>query len=156
MPIEQRIKAAVKIRQIFSFILGLACFLQISPPAHAEHLPIKTYSVADGLPRDSVQKIAQDSRGFYGFALTTVSRVLTVMVLRISQFTMVCPTATSTIFSKRATVRFGLRPMVDLPDSTQPGLPVQKRILYLLHFCRIICVQKKSLFYLKTKAARSL
>jgi ligand-binding sensor domain-containing protein len=35
--------------------------------AHAEHLPIKTYSVADGLLRDNVSRIKQDSRGFMWF-----------------------------------------------------------------------------------------
>src|SRR5262244_4302424 len=30
----------------------------------AEHLPIKTYTTADGLLRDSVYRIRQDSRGF--------------------------------------------------------------------------------------------
>ena len=32
--------------------------------ARAEHLPVKTYTTADGLPRDSVTRIKQDSRGF--------------------------------------------------------------------------------------------
>lgn len=32
--------------------------------AKAEHLPVKTYTTADGLPRDSVTRIMQDSRGF--------------------------------------------------------------------------------------------
>lgn len=35
--------------------------------ARAEHLPIKTYGVADGLLRDNVFKIRQDSRGFLWF-----------------------------------------------------------------------------------------
>ncbi|MEO6333638.1 MAG: two-component regulator propeller domain-containing protein [Pyrinomonadaceae bacterium] len=35
--------------------------------ASAERLAIKTYTVADGLLRDSVQKIKQDSRGFLWF-----------------------------------------------------------------------------------------
>ena len=35
--------------------------------AKAERLPIKTYTVADGLLRDSVSKIKQDSRGFLWF-----------------------------------------------------------------------------------------
>ena len=34
---------------------------------YAERLPIKTYTVADGLLRDSVSKIKQDSRGFLWF-----------------------------------------------------------------------------------------
>src|SRR5258706_4526005 len=33
-------------------------------PIFAERLPVKTYTVADGLLRDSVLKINQDSRGF--------------------------------------------------------------------------------------------
>lgn len=35
--------------------------------SRAEHLPIKTYGVADGLLRDNVFKIRQDSRGFLWF-----------------------------------------------------------------------------------------
>lgn len=34
---------------------------------HGERLPVKTYTVADGLLRDSVTKIRQDSRGFLWF-----------------------------------------------------------------------------------------
>src|SRR5262249_34971924 len=36
-------------------------------PAQAEHLPIKTYTTADGLPRDQINKIVRDSRGFLWF-----------------------------------------------------------------------------------------
>ena len=36
-------------------------------PVGAVHFPIKTYTVADGLLRDSVYKIKQDSRGFLWF-----------------------------------------------------------------------------------------
>ncbi|HEX9959601.1 MAG TPA: two-component regulator propeller domain-containing protein [Pyrinomonadaceae bacterium] len=35
--------------------------------SRAERLPIKTYTVADGLLRDNVYKIKQDSRGFLWF-----------------------------------------------------------------------------------------
>ena len=35
--------------------------------AFAEHLPVKTYTVADGLLRDNVEKIKRDSRGFLWF-----------------------------------------------------------------------------------------
>jgi len=43
-------------------------FILLLPAAlHAERLPIKTYTVADGLLRDSVYKIKQDSRGFLWF-----------------------------------------------------------------------------------------
>src|ERR1700689_1403435 len=34
----------------------------------AEHLPIRTYTTADGLPADQVQRISIDSRGFVWFA----------------------------------------------------------------------------------------
>ena len=35
--------------------------------AHAEILPVKTYTAADGLPRDAVSKVRQDARGFLWF-----------------------------------------------------------------------------------------
>ena len=44
---------------------GLLCSLLLTVVvARAEHLPVKTYTTADGLPRDSVTRIMQDSRGF--------------------------------------------------------------------------------------------
>jgi ligand-binding sensor domain-containing protein/two-component sensor histidine kinase len=43
----------------------LACLL--AAPLSAERLPVKTYTVADGLQRDSVFRIRQDSRGFLWF-----------------------------------------------------------------------------------------
>ena len=49
------------------FIGCLVSFL-ISPYSlRAERLPVKTYTVADGLLRDNVYKIRQDSRGFLWF-----------------------------------------------------------------------------------------
>ncbi|MDQ6787423.1 MAG: histidine kinase [Acidobacteriota bacterium] len=50
-------------------ISGLAAgfTLLVVLPLCAERLPIKTYTVADGLLRDSVYKIKQDSRGFLWF-----------------------------------------------------------------------------------------
>ncbi len=33
----------------------------------AEHLPIKTYTTADGLPRDQINRIVRDSHGFLWF-----------------------------------------------------------------------------------------
>ncbi|MBA3601752.1 MAG: hypothetical protein H0W45_11090, partial [Acidobacteria bacterium] len=46
-----------------SLAIGFLC-LSI---ANAERLPIKTYTVADGLLRDNVYKIKRDSRGFLWF-----------------------------------------------------------------------------------------
>jgi len=50
--------------QIASAVLLL---LALAESISAVHFPIKTYTVADGLLRDSVYKIKQDSRGFLWF-----------------------------------------------------------------------------------------
>ena len=48
-----------------SVLFGCVAFIFLSTLiAEAERLPIKTYTVADGLLRDNVFKIKQDSRGF--------------------------------------------------------------------------------------------
>ena len=44
--------------------VSVALVIILPRPTFAERLPIKTYTVADGLLRDSVFKIKQDSRGF--------------------------------------------------------------------------------------------
>ena len=36
----------------------------------AERLPIRTYTTADGLPRDHINRIVQDSKGFLWFCTT--------------------------------------------------------------------------------------
>src|SRR5262249_28069241 len=36
-------------------------------PAQAQHLPIRTYTTAEGLPDDRVRRIVSDSRGFLWF-----------------------------------------------------------------------------------------
>jgi ligand-binding sensor domain-containing protein/signal transduction histidine kinase len=38
--------------------------------ANAERLPVKTYTTADGLPRDHITRIIQDSKGFIWFGTT--------------------------------------------------------------------------------------
>ncbi|MGI8788911.1 MAG: two-component regulator propeller domain-containing protein [Pyrinomonadaceae bacterium] len=58
--------------QIFVFrrFASFVCFALVLCSAligKAEHLPIQTYTVADGLLRDNVYKIKQDSRGFLWF-----------------------------------------------------------------------------------------
>jgi ligand-binding sensor domain-containing protein/signal transduction histidine kinase len=45
----------------------LLLLLLIGSQAQAERLPIKTYTTADGLPRDYIRRIVQDSRGFLWF-----------------------------------------------------------------------------------------
>jgi len=48
--------------------LALFCFLVISAPVVlAEQLPLKSYTIADGLARDNISSIIQDSHGFLWF-----------------------------------------------------------------------------------------
>ncbi len=47
--------------RLFAVIFSLALTI------YAERLPVKTYTVADGLLRDMVSRIKQDSRGFLWF-----------------------------------------------------------------------------------------
>ena len=45
----------------------LCLFAWLSPVAQAEQLPIKTYTIADGLARDTITRIIQDPDGFLWF-----------------------------------------------------------------------------------------
>jgi ligand-binding sensor domain-containing protein len=47
-------------------IINLALMI-VTVSANAERLPVKTYTASDGLPRDEVNRIRQDSRGFLWF-----------------------------------------------------------------------------------------
>ncbi len=51
----------------FALSGSIALVLLLALISNAERLPIKTYTVADGLLRDNVFKIKQDSRGFFWF-----------------------------------------------------------------------------------------
>lgn len=51
----------------FVMLLFSSIFIAFNLCLDAQRLPVKTYSVADGLLRDSVFKIKQDSRGFLWF-----------------------------------------------------------------------------------------
>src|SRR6267142_6464337 len=46
---------------VAGFVLGLA------PVIHAEHLPLKTYTIADGLAHDLINRIKRDSHGYLWF-----------------------------------------------------------------------------------------
>ena len=48
-----------------SFLLGV--LLSLSAIVPAEQLPVRTYTTADGSPRDYVQRIVRDSHGFLWF-----------------------------------------------------------------------------------------
>lgn len=55
-------------RFVIAAALGLAAVcLPALFSARAEILPVKTYTAADGLPRDAVNKVRQDERGFLWF-----------------------------------------------------------------------------------------
>lgn len=68
MSILNRFKECVRASLLYgvAFVV-LPGFLVLAPPVRGERLPIKTYTVADGLLRDNVYKIKQDSRGFLWF-----------------------------------------------------------------------------------------
>src|SRR5262249_21592407 len=51
-----------------SFLLTL--LLLVPATLHAERLPLKSYTVADGLPNNIINKIVRDSRGFLWFCTT--------------------------------------------------------------------------------------
>ncbi len=68
MPRQAISRRLLKYSQIFSASAGLvACLWGLVSFVKAELLPVKTYTVADGLPRDTVTRIRQDSRGFLWF-----------------------------------------------------------------------------------------
>ena len=48
-------------------LTALGLYLLASVSVHAERLPIKTYTTADGLAQNSVNRIVRDSRGFVWF-----------------------------------------------------------------------------------------
>src|SRR5436190_9446003 len=48
-------------------ILLLPFLLLLPAFAHAERLPLKAYTVTDGLPNNVINKIVRDSRGFLWF-----------------------------------------------------------------------------------------
>jgi ligand-binding sensor domain-containing protein/two-component sensor histidine kinase len=58
-------RAVVRLLRGWGSVVVLGLFLGAT--VWAEHLPVKTYTVADGLLRDYVYKIRQDSQGFLWF-----------------------------------------------------------------------------------------
>src|SRR5260370_10909421 len=59
---ETALNSPVRIRLVFMLLLVF-----LPPAAHAERLPIKSYTTADGLAHNEVNKIVGDSRGFLWF-----------------------------------------------------------------------------------------
>ena len=56
-----------RIALINSILWLLAILLSMAADLMAERLPIKTYTTADGLPHDHINRIVQDSKGFIWF-----------------------------------------------------------------------------------------
>src|SRR5262249_17202708 len=58
-----------RLASAFEFRTGalLAVLLGLCAHGTAEHLPTRTYTIADGLPRDTINFILKDSRGFLWF-----------------------------------------------------------------------------------------
>ena len=54
-------------RRLQSFLALVLLLSAPAPSARAEQLPVKTYTIADGLARDYINKIKQDSHGFIWF-----------------------------------------------------------------------------------------
>ena len=59
--------SAFKLPNFFGQISWILWFFLLVSESLAERLPVKTYTVADGLLRDIVYRIRQDSRGFLWF-----------------------------------------------------------------------------------------
>ncbi len=51
----------------FLVLVALGLLTCLSSVSNAERLPIKTYTTADGLPHNSINRIVRDSRGFLWF-----------------------------------------------------------------------------------------
>ena len=110
-------------------LFGLSIFvLLFALPLFAERLPIKTYTVADGLLRDNVYKIKQDSHGFLWFC--TVEGISRFDGYAFTNFTVrtVCLNATSMIFSKQETATIYLATDGGLARLNPTGLAAQLKI----------------------------
>lgn len=64
-----RVRQFVKSLKPFFLALLLVCPI-VFHHANAEQLPVKNYTIADGLARDYVNRIRQDSHGFIWFCTT--------------------------------------------------------------------------------------
>src|ERR1043165_3036716 len=54
-------------RLVYRAVWALACATVLSGKVNSEHLPIKTYTTADGLAHNVVNRVVRDSRGFLWF-----------------------------------------------------------------------------------------
>ena len=63
--LHRRNRCATRLARTLTWTLGL--LVLVGPASHAEQLPIKTYTTADGLAQDCVNRIIRDSRGFLWF-----------------------------------------------------------------------------------------
>src|SRR5262245_34008544 len=56
-----------RINRAISAVLFVSVLLLITGTVSSERLPIKTYTTVDGLSRDHINRIIQDSKGFLWF-----------------------------------------------------------------------------------------
>jgi ligand-binding sensor domain-containing protein/signal transduction histidine kinase len=61
------LEARAKHKRTLCFVFSFAASLALPLIVLAERLPLKTYTTADGLVRDSITRIVRDSRGFLWF-----------------------------------------------------------------------------------------
>ncbi len=62
--IRRSLVRRIYVRRVLIWTIGLMCFYSV----HAERLPVKTYTVADGLAHSRIQQIFQDAKGFLWLA----------------------------------------------------------------------------------------
>jgi ligand-binding sensor domain-containing protein len=60
----------MRVARLRTEVVPLCLALLLLTSARAERLPIKVYTSADGLPRDYISRIVQDSKGFLWFCTT--------------------------------------------------------------------------------------
>jgi Two component regulator propeller len=64
-------------------------FLALPPALFAERLPIKSYTVADGLPNNVINKIVRDSHGFVWFCTHRMTK-LDRIIVSIREIAVMC------------------------------------------------------------------
>ena len=69
-------------RSIESLLKFLGALFAFSITLHAEQLLLQTYTTAEGLPHNEINRIVKDSRGFLWFCTAESCRVLTVTLLK--------------------------------------------------------------------------
>ena len=120
----------------------------------AERLPVKTYTAADGLLRDIVYRVRQDSRGFLWFCTQEGVSLCTVTALRILPPKTDFRTAESVIFSKQAKAFIWLPRARESPGSIRTACAARGKIRFSPFICPTIRKRKGLMFCMKTAAGK--